>query len=786
MGLEQSLVAVMLGESKDQTVGAGVLVDDNLIVTCAHVVNEALGRSQDQTGRPKPDAVIQVRFHSAFDSGNQATEVRDWTDPPTWRAPGADICVLRLRKEPPPGVGPASLRAFTSPAGLQFRAGGYPDNWEFDIAQGAVAGVDGTGLWVLRPDPALFAAVAMSKPAGGPLARRVERPAGLIHAGFSGGPVEIKDRIAGIIAVSREKITDATSYMIPVSAFPASLSALVESYTNPIAERYPHVQGLAARLDKLAENKRIDKTSPFDIRLRLCDDFSQVLEAHRAEPADPLGGAGAGSSSEYVDKRDLRPRELARSLKRGRDSRNSLLSVILINAPGGAGKTSFLFELLRVAADEGLVPFYLDFSRNAPEGVAGENVKLPLTRAYLENWFGTFSGEGPVDLLLQLARGGSDKPLLIIDGFNQSKRNWQNELERIGMMAGQELAGAAIIVADRMIHRGELGSFRLAVIPPLSQSALAACLPESASRVVASDPAWLSILSAPLFLNIFRDIDKQVPTAVGNSLAKAIPSRFSVISNYFMDVCKFTKREMSVLSAAAFRAYEAFGQTAIPRALFESILKEEAAALAPAPGQRDLLAQIEHHGLIHDIGDNDIEFRHQIIHDYLASMRVASAQEDEDEVLLRAPAFDTLSLDSASSDAIELAVEALNEPGRLPSTRREPLSVRAFLTEVYDWNYWISLQCVTSFDRRCLAELPIPEWMRHAVYALNLEKQFDPFLHTAARAGELKSLIVRSAAVSYASASNPEELVDKVGEVFRELDDPAALLAAGKKSPGML
>src|SRR5262249_20899776 len=100
MGLETSLVAVMLGKSEKQTVGAGVLVDDDLILTCAHVVNGALERDLLQTGRPEKGAVIQVRFHKAIAAGNFDTTIDSWTDPPRKDvAPprGADICLLRLR-----------------------------------------------------------------------------------------------------------------------------------------------------------------------------------------------------------------------------------------------------------------------------------------------------------------------------------------------------------------------------------------------------------------------------------------------------------------------------------------------------------------------------------------------------------------------------------------------------------------------------------------------------------------------------------------------------------------
>ena len=50
------------------------------------------------------------------------------------------------------------------------------------------------------------------------------RPAGLIWEGFSGGPVEVEGRIAGLIAEVRERMWDRTAYMVPVLAFPPRIA----------------------------------------------------------------------------------------------------------------------------------------------------------------------------------------------------------------------------------------------------------------------------------------------------------------------------------------------------------------------------------------------------------------------------------------------------------------------------------------------------------------------------------------------------------------------------------
>ena len=59
--------------------GMGILVDRDTVITCAHVVNEALGRESDVAERPKDDARIDIYF--PFSSDDRKGKVRDWFPP---------------------------------------------------------------------------------------------------------------------------------------------------------------------------------------------------------------------------------------------------------------------------------------------------------------------------------------------------------------------------------------------------------------------------------------------------------------------------------------------------------------------------------------------------------------------------------------------------------------------------------------------------------------------------------------------------------------------------------
>ncbi len=791
MSLEACIVAIL--NEADNPVGTGVLLEKQRVLTCAHVVNAALGRAKSQTG-PPAETTVRIRLHGTKTPLTAAIDHATWTDPPAHRAFGADLCVLQLTGGPFPKTSPAHLCMFGDLVGRSFRAGGYPAGWDVDYQKGTVEGEDEHGLWLLRPSEPVFAAIATFLGKHAP-------NAGLIREGFSGGPVEIERRIAGLVAAVRANASDATAYMIPVRHFPVDLRTSAELYENVVMERYPHVHEMSKRLAE-STMQTAGPSAEFDIRVRLCKSFADVLEANKGGKAgQPL----PGKRVEGYGARDLTPADLAHRLAIGRDEDGADLTRILLHAPGGAGKSSFLHRLLTVASAENLVPFYLDFSRMGDESTGKEQG----AKALLEDWFARFAGKGAPGDLLDLAqgRGGRDlKPLLVIDGFNQAKRNWREELEKIADLSIRELAGAAIVIADRLVDRAAGNSFRLAVVPPLPQSAYAAALEDLAPGDIVDNHDWSPILSSPLFLNIVREIVRSQPA----SETRVTPSRFSVLNQYFRDVCSFTVEELFVLAETAYQVYSRFGRTNIRRAEFEKLLERQQdmalraiadlssdpkrSGVGLGPDLAALRGKIDTHGLLNDLGEDAVEFRHQILHDWLVALKVASCADGEEEKILRAPAFDTLSLSAASADGVELAVEALQDPtqllvnvattsGAVPTggrareaswspllgDRKQPLTVGRFLTELYDWNSWITLECVMSFDKRILPSAPIVGWMRHAFYALNLEKLFDVFLHTALRTERLRDEVTRSLTLPYADSQSHAEFFGRVVETLTGL-----------------
>lgn len=114
MTIDLTAGIVRILDSNNQTVGAGfVLTADNLIATCAHVVQSA--------GAGPGDTVCLV-FHLASDEATATVELEGW------RAPEAeDIAILRLNTPLPSGVMPLPLGRSDGTVNHPFETFGFPD-----------------------------------------------------------------------------------------------------------------------------------------------------------------------------------------------------------------------------------------------------------------------------------------------------------------------------------------------------------------------------------------------------------------------------------------------------------------------------------------------------------------------------------------------------------------------------------------------------------------------------------------------------------------------------------
>ncbi|MEU5691141.1 trypsin-like peptidase domain-containing protein [Actinosynnema sp. NPDC020468] len=168
---------VRLVTTDGHTAGTGVLVGSAQVLTCAHVVNLALGL--DHRSVDRPTTPIRVEFPLSGDA--RLASVTQWTPPPPREgAPGDDIAGLVLAD--PVTAEPARLVTTPPSIGQEVHAFGYPEGHEDGAwVRAVVRGEVGNRLLQLDSDSAVP-----------------------VQRGFSGGAVWDRElgRVVGIVATA--------------------------------------------------------------------------------------------------------------------------------------------------------------------------------------------------------------------------------------------------------------------------------------------------------------------------------------------------------------------------------------------------------------------------------------------------------------------------------------------------------------------------------------------------------------------------------------------------------
>ncbi|MFF8958029.1 serine protease [Streptomyces sp. NPDC014894] len=191
----------------DNPAGVGFLLGSRHIVTCAHVVNAALGRPLRSQDRPSADDRVTVRFPllESFHERPLSARVVSWSPPLTDGLVGGDVAGLLLEDAPPEGAERGRLfRGELREQSVELY--GFPGNpprrengaW----ASGTLRGRVGRGA--LQIDKSTESALRA-------------------QPGFSGGPVTVAggpgqgDRIAGMIVVAGKDDGTNDAYAVGIS-----------------------------------------------------------------------------------------------------------------------------------------------------------------------------------------------------------------------------------------------------------------------------------------------------------------------------------------------------------------------------------------------------------------------------------------------------------------------------------------------------------------------------------------------------------------------------------------
>ncbi|KPI17051.1 hypothetical protein OK074_8281 [Actinobacteria bacterium OK074] len=187
----------VLSTDRERTAGAGVYLSGRRLLTCAHVVNAALGlRALDH--RDPGTVALDVSFPVLSATETRPARLVAWIPPRTHRhepvadgSPewGGDLAVLELDEDPPPPVGP--VRWLEMARGQEVRAwygGGQP----FSYADVRVASYD-DGIGYL--DGPLSGAAVDDGYSGGPLWSMADGAAvGLVMGRITAPPRAFTDR----------------------------------------------------------------------------------------------------------------------------------------------------------------------------------------------------------------------------------------------------------------------------------------------------------------------------------------------------------------------------------------------------------------------------------------------------------------------------------------------------------------------------------------------------------------------------------------------------------------
>ena len=192
--------------------GVGFVIDDRHIVTCAHVVNIALGREQRSQDKPGENDWVEVDFPLLGDAEyapSRVCRVDVWVPPPATGLSGGDVAGLVLTNDDlPNGAGPARLSDLASAQDAMVYVFGFPGDpprtrngaWAVHRFRGVV------GAGTIQIDAEMDSAIRA-------------------QAGYSGSPVVVSngsgDSVIAMLAVtSRGDHRDA--YAIPIRRLAAA------------------------------------------------------------------------------------------------------------------------------------------------------------------------------------------------------------------------------------------------------------------------------------------------------------------------------------------------------------------------------------------------------------------------------------------------------------------------------------------------------------------------------------------------------------------------------------
>lgn len=437
----------------------------------------------------------------------------------------------------------------------------------------------------------------------------------------------------------------------------------------------------------------------------------------------------------------------------------------LVHAPGGFGKTSFLLRVTAQAIqDKTILPVFFDLAMRPH--IDGDLTVRKFIEAY--SIVAGMTAENFVDILAY-AEVLDRTVLIIVDGINQESRiPWDQVRESIlTLTRGVPKIRISVLLSDRMNDRQlQDQNYEIATIAPLSQEFIKQRLASgSGFKEINHKSGWYDILDTPLFLEL----------AETSWTGDETPSRARLIEKYLSttitgetgDETTHLTAEMidGVLGKAAYRFYEEAKHTEINSEDFRRLLNDS--KLFVALESSGIIASREVDGAEQTL----VSFFQQTIHDYLAARYLAAVDPKQARTKWSSEAFDVVSLDQASYDALELAAEHIAQETSDSGTQS---ASNTLVLQAYDWSLKGTLKIITRLHQLGRDDV-LSKPLLWALYGVNLEKKFEVFQHSIDSAREYFEEILPSNAKAAweESAGDLETLIDFITahEAFDKVKD---------------
>jgi Trypsin-like peptidase domain len=699
---ERCMVAICKDSNK-LIAGVGFLVSANLILTCAHVVNTALG--YEKRSQNRPEEPVPLLFHANVDDSLKSAEIVNWVPPSKERlhrtAKPCDIAVLKIDSaQIPQNASVAELVDDFELIGKNFRACGFPQTWSTGHwVDGKVAGYDFRHCFQLDCSGA---------------------DANFIEKGFSGSPVIVDDSVVGMIFSARPD--DKTAFMLPSSMLCERCEGLDIKLKSNLLKTYRHAEAVYDHANKALDKAEVSNI--FDLRGKFFTQFSEIHTLWKEDNKD-----------NYIEN-CFKP---ADCLSSGLTENPR----IVIHAPGGYGKTTFLMSIVFEAIGRGMIPFFLDFTREKKVDFEERDPKTRISHLFeyfsVSGWFEDFEA--------QAKQVGIDNMILIADRLNESLHDPKFIIEAIKDLSIRKYPGLKIVLAERMRDHGLKTNFNYASILPLPNNEIAKHITD---KDYLSDVRWLRLLSNPFFLNLHLKFEKKSDHEEKSLVLPA--TRISMLNRYFSEYGNLNEDQIQEFSEVAFRAYEIMKSTKIETEWWNNQLHNIGLL------EQDINKFSTVGITFNSENAKIVEFRNQLLHDFLVGIYLANLKEID----WRSQTFDKATLRASSFDALEFAVEHLKE------------KADNFLNEMYDWNWQAVLGCILDLEASRSGEIsPISNAFRDAVYALLTEKRFDHFEHTSMKIIPSISMFLSDSKINYAEMENLSQLIEEVDSKFnyKKADD---------------